>query len=362
MKSREKAVYLEILRILATLFVLLNHVPSNSVYQLHEGLVRYLLLSMILLSRASIPLFFMISGALLLDRDEDLGVVLRKRALRHVLVILLFELGIFLANAAVSFLHKTEVELSPFFFLRSVIAGTLPGAETYWYLYAYLSLLLLFPFIRPVRNMLGKKEYGFLLFFHVLICGILPVYNRFATMNHWPHLDIANDFGLPLAIYRPVFFAFSGYFFAKKVDIRSFTAPRRLLLFAASVAGIILSAYCNLSQAESTGTFTTDYYHCFDYVTAFWLFVSVRSLTEVRAAKFFEGRLASVLGFCGSLCFGVYLLDPYLKMACYPFFCRLAGDKAVTLLFSLFWVFFSFVVCSALTWLLKKIPFMRRLI
>ena len=44
-----------------------------------------------MITRVNVPLFFMISGALLLKKDENIILILKKRILRIALVLFLFE-------------------------------------------------------------------------------------------------------------------------------------------------------------------------------------------------------------------------------------------------------------------------------
>ena len=361
-EKKEKKIYIEVLRVIATLFVLLNHVPANMLYQQHEGAAQYALLAMMFVSRTCIPIFYMISGALLLDHDEPIGVILKKRILRFVAVLFVAELGIYLANAAVAYLHHDEIQLSPFYFFSCFIAGKLPGAETYWYLYAYLSMLFLLPFLRPIRKVLGKGEFLLLLIPHVVICGILPIYNRAASSYGFMHLEFSDDLGFPLAVWRPAFCALCGYVLAKKIPAERIKPWHLISLFLASAAGVAAGVWATLDYGKAHGEYVTSFYHTFDYLSTIFLFLLLRYLTEVRFKKFSEGRFAKVLAFFGPLCFGVYLLDPFLKMALYPAYTRLGSGYTDTLLFSLGWVFFSFFVCSLLTWVLKKIPGVKKFI
>ncbi len=361
-EKKERKVYIEAIRVIATLFVLLNHVPANMLYQQHEGAARYALLAMMFVSRTCIPFFYMVSGALLLDHEEPFGVVMKKRILRFVAVLFVAELGIYLANAAVAYLHHTEIQLSPFYFLSCFIAGKLPGAETYWYLYAYLSMLFLLPFLRPIVKGLGKKEFLLLLIPHVVICGILPIYNRAASSFGLMHLEFSDDLGFPLAVWRPAFCAVCGYVLMKKIKAESIRPRHLLILFAASVLGVAAGVWATLDYAEAHGEYVTNYYHCVDYIITAFFVLLLRYLFEVRFKKLSKGRFAKILCFFGPLCFGVYLLDPFLKMALYPAYTRLGGGYTDTLLFSLGWVFFSFLACSLLTRVLKMIPGVKRFI
>ena len=87
-----KKVYLELLRILAIIFVLFNHTRSlgYSLYANTENPFSYWgSLSLSILCKAAVPIFFMVSGGVLLGRQETLKDLFRKRVLRFLNVILL---------------------------------------------------------------------------------------------------------------------------------------------------------------------------------------------------------------------------------------------------------------------------------
>ena len=70
MKKRDR-VYIEALRILATGCVIFNHLPAIVLFTDAEGIVQTFYLAITILIKISVPVFFMISGALLLGRKEE---------------------------------------------------------------------------------------------------------------------------------------------------------------------------------------------------------------------------------------------------------------------------------------------------
>ncbi len=78
-KSNNKILYLEIIRIIAAVFVVFNHTDSLG-YQLYMEfscdswrLLVYMIPS--ICCKVAVPLFFCISGALLLNRDESIKTI-----------------------------------------------------------------------------------------------------------------------------------------------------------------------------------------------------------------------------------------------------------------------------------------------
>lgn len=65
-----------------------------------------------MITRINVPLFFMISGALLFQKDEDFLCVLRKRFARIVVLLLVFDLMLVLITKINSLLSSSEYNIS----------------------------------------------------------------------------------------------------------------------------------------------------------------------------------------------------------------------------------------------------------
>ena len=71
---KKKRVDLEIIRIVAILFVMINHTATNGfvLEKMHQSSFQYImLLCLASVARVAVPLFFMVSGALLLKKEES---------------------------------------------------------------------------------------------------------------------------------------------------------------------------------------------------------------------------------------------------------------------------------------------------
>ena len=92
----KKKVYLEWLRVLAILLVLFNHLPGFSLFMTTDREPeRALSMFIAMFTRINVPLFFMVSGAVLLGREEDCRAVLGRRALRIAAVTVLYSAALY---------------------------------------------------------------------------------------------------------------------------------------------------------------------------------------------------------------------------------------------------------------------------
>ena len=78
----QKKVYIELLRIIAAALVIFAHLPASSLYVTTSGVSQFLNLVVSIILKINVPLFLMISGALLLRKQEDYKSVLSKRFIR----------------------------------------------------------------------------------------------------------------------------------------------------------------------------------------------------------------------------------------------------------------------------------------
>lgn len=94
--GKKKILYVEILRIFCIVFVIFNHTGSMGyVYFLNyeAGTVPYwFYMFFTAIAGISVPIFLMISGMLLLGKDESIGFIWKKRISKYVIILALFSL------------------------------------------------------------------------------------------------------------------------------------------------------------------------------------------------------------------------------------------------------------------------------
>ena len=145
-----KKLHIEMLRIIAVVMVVLNHSDLYYTYYTNTDSVLTFSVSLLLscICRINVPLFMMITGALLIPKAESWSVIFKKRISRMLVVLVAFSAlmyglqcfawnqDIFSAMAFAEKLLKNEIQTS------------------YWYLYEYIGILMMLPFLGAIaRNM-----------------------------------------------------------------------------------------------------------------------------------------------------------------------------------------------------------------
>lgn len=197
MEKKKRSGYLDCLRILAILMVLYNH-QGTYTYFMEIGklnIVYFISISFSILCKCGPPLFFMVSGALLLGKEEKYLYILRHRVLRIFIVMLI----------AAAWMSRSD------FSIRNYLLNLF--ANSNWYLYAYLAYLFMLPFIRA---MVAKLDKG-------MIWLLLLLSFSFSTITAVFHfLKISNSISIYLILFTSdwaskcwhIVFPIAGYYLA----------------------------------------------------------------------------------------------------------------------------------------------------
>ena len=360
----QKKVYLEWLRVIAIFLVIFNHLPAFSLFmETDREAERAISMLVSMFVRVNVPLFFMVSGAVLLGREESCGTVLRKRALRIAAVIVLFSLGLYVYLGFYYNAYKgLAYDFSAGRFLRGLLAMNLESTETYWFLYAYLGYMLLLPFLRRAAKGMTRQEFILLTALHAVVCSLLPLANLLLAALGQPALSITENFSLPLAAEKALFYPLAGFYLDAAVDIRRVSRRQLTLITLAGLAGLIAACLCTYAEAARTGVYGQSFVTLFDYLAAFAVFLLVKRLVLVTCPRLGQGRTARFICLAGSLAFGVYLLEPYFKAFLWAPYLAWLSPVLHAYPLSLLWMLFFLPASGAITWGLKKLPVFRKLL
>lgn len=337
MDHKENYVYLDILRTIAALLVIFNHLPGYTLYMVAGGIKQWFYLIVTMITRINTPLFMMISGALLLGRTESYKTIIIKRIFRYMLVIVI-------ANTMIWLLYK-PINFKLLF--QGIIKGNIQGS--YWYLYSYLGFLCSLPFLRMIAPKLKKNDFYYLFVIHFIFCALVPCANV-ALSKYDFAIDTSASFNIAIMMERSIFYPLVG-FYLHSIDLRY--VKRRDYTFVSLLSGIGIILECVFTLEEGkTGNYTQHYVMLFDWCIAITVFLLVRKIVSLqsnvcRASNFWRK--------CASVTFGVYLFDPVLKKLMYSAVENILEPLLPTIIVSACWCIISFVLCGIFTAAIKRI-------
>lgn len=353
-----KKVYYEWIRLIACFFVIFNHLKGYVLFMNSSGIKQAFYMVISIITKINVPLFFMVSGALLLEKQDDIATVLKKRVSRICLVILIFELGIYTECRLYAMAQGRDYEFTVKRFVYGVFAKNLDETGAYWYLYAYLGFLLLLPFLQKIAKQMSRSEFYALLGLHFFLFSLLPICNLFLRLTGIESLSIAEEFSVPLASTAAFFYPLTGYYLDHKIDIRELSGQKRAGIGVAALAGLFLSCLC----VYLDGAVEENYIFLFDYLLAMTVFLLVKYVVTVRFPVLSEGRISAAVCFVGSLTFGIYLLDHYFKLILYNSYEMFAEGFLPSVIASFGWCVISMLLGGVITCILKKLPLFRKIL
>lgn len=356
---------LELMRVIACFFVIFNHTGENGFFRFSlcdSGSLRFwVYLAVSIFCKFSVPLFFMVSGALLLEREESLGRLWRHRIGKIALVLLAWSF----------FYYLDEVWLGWREFRLGDFAGQFLWGNwnlSFWYLYAYLAMLMTLPLLRKFAGSLTNREFVYLFSLAFVFSSLLPVLQYLLWQeNH----SFNSDFQLGWVCAQIFVCPLLGYFMRKRIP--DFWSGRRLaLLWAANLGGILVTAGLTVWKASLTGMLdenhSQSFYNLFSVLNAASVFAACTYLAGRGAAlrRPLLRRLCALLQSMGSCTLGIYLLHLFFHQRL-PFMGRLWDVFRVRL--GLGDMISAFLYCGVIflmgygvTLVMKRVPLARRLV
>ena len=282
-RTSPRKLHIEALRIVAALFVLFNHTGEEGFFlfaaQPATSPLCWAYLSLSILCKAAVPLFFMASGALLLTdkREEPPRVTLTRRAGRMAAVLLLTSLGYEIWHC-----RLWETPFSVLHFLEGLYQGSI--CTPLWYLYAYLGMLVCLPLLRRLAQGLRDAEFRYWIRCLLLFQGVVPV----AAALLWPDGAPASGFSLGWAAMQAVCYPCLGYFAEHRVPREALSHKAMGKLAAGCLAGVGVSAALTLLAARRSGICTEaqsqSFFTLFTPLYALAIYLGLRRLCLPRPA------------------------------------------------------------------------------
>lgn len=355
-KSNNRNSYYDFLRIFAIFFVIYNHSSGFHLYLGYKmvGFEEFLHICLSVFDKIAVPMFFMISGALLLGKTESIKTVLLKRVSRVVLVLIFFTLlTMYMRFICYKEVYDTET------IVRGLLQGGLPDAYPYWFLYAYLGFLVVLPFLRKIAQNIETRDIILIICLVFLFNTFLPTFNlvlahfKIAPIRFQAHFSFIASYFVNLT----VFCTLTGYYF-DKINVAKITAKCCILLSLLIVVGILFSAIATICEKNLNGKFTQNYMLCCSELFVIPIFVLVKKFFSSGKVPKLVQHLAITVG---PLIFLVYLEDLPLRYLIYPNYLYTKFNVwQYPVIQSIGWCVISIVVSGSFAFILRKSSFVRK--
>ena len=297
--------YMDYLRTIAIIGVLSIHAaaPYASMYQKvdfwswESGIIYNSL------SRWCVPVFFMISGALLLGRkEESLKDFLTKRANKILIPFLFWSVIYYLWRIYVNYQSAASFTEFKELFLTANIYYHL------WYFYALIAIYLLVPMFNVFCRHASQQIVGYTVALYLLFFGVFRYYEFLVPNKLVDYFPFTEFIGMILL----------GFYFGRYDQSKRM----RIIIYIAGIIGAVATILRTNAFTFEQGTFSS---YAFGYATpnvlamsiALFVFFKYFIAKRQENEQFAPSRLLMQIS---STSFGIYLVHPLFLDVIRPFF------------------------------------------
>lgn len=345
-----RKLHLDVLRIIAILLVIYNHTNEKGffLFSISENVVLvpvYTFFSV--MCSIAVPIFFMISGALLIPKQETIRSLYKKRVGRIFLVILLFSFIQYLYQ--VVFLN---VDFSLLYFFNTIFSSRV--IIPYWYLYSYAAYILIIPFLRKLATVMTGKDYFYLFLLQLVINGVCPILSYFLKLG---------DINLYLPVLENIiFYPLVGNYLENQLPSTYFN--NKYVSVCSILSFVIMALFVFLTWQRANAVGELSEYGNGLFITSLiaipvvTVYFGVKYICSVRQVSL---RVRRIIALFGDATFGIYLLEErfreffvFIDLKLAPFIGWMPACMV--------WILVTFLASFLATCILKKIPGIKKLL
>lgn len=352
--KNNRIIHIEFLRILAIILVIFNHTGEYGfgLFKMAEDSLLYgFYMFLAVACKVAVPLFWMVSGALLIPKEEKISELYRKRIFRMVMVLVVFSF--------IQYLHTVYYKGESYdiidFFKRLY---SYKWATAYWFIYAYLGILVMLPLIRKMVKNMADREFIYLFVIVIVIRGIIPI-AEFLVMG--TDKGINSKFIDNIMPYAVLYFIV-GYYFERRIKESDMSGRKAVVLLLCGFAAIVLTCFVTQYQinliGKGTQGATQKFYNCLVPIPTFAIYYFVRFIFIRYSVGL---KMQKIIVLLGGASFGVMLIENILRTHLKFIYINLQ-PIIHSLPACIIWVLCVWLVGVAITIVFKKIPVVNKLI
>lgn len=339
-----KKLHIEMLRIIAVVMVVLNHSDLYYTYYTNTNNIFTFTVSLLISSicKVNVPLFMMITGALLIPKAEKWELILTKRVSRMVIVLVSFSALIYGLKCFAWHQDIFSVEG----FLRKLLTGEIQ--TSYWYLYEYIGILMMLPFLGAIARNIDNNCVKYFVLIGMIFKISLPIV-CFLT---------GYSFSLNLFILEnSVFYVLMGYFAERIITDEQCEQGSCGKVIVGLIICIFVTAGLVLIDKNRNGEYHEYILNMLTPVMVLFIYMG----TRIIFIQHHPVRTAGIISCLGSCAFGVYLLEHIGQKVFLNLYLWLT-EKTYGIIACSVYVFCILISCFACTMILKKVKIIRKLL
>ena len=339
---------LDLIRVFAVILVIFDHTGENGFelyWRAKDIGLQYFLMMFTVFSNGAVFLFFMISGAVLLGRDESIREVFTKRILRYIAIIVLFSFMYYVRL----YIKNPEYGFSIKFFLQYIYER--PFITPYWFLYSYLGFLVVLPILRAIAKSLDESGY-LLLIGTTMALKFLVIPERILNFEH---INFTIGFTESFIIYPLI-----GYAIVNVFSDRLFCIKTKIMGIVLFVTSLLSSLWLSIIDYDSVSKGSQHVIGIFNFCTTILFFYFIICIFDKGNIKV-NSKVEEIIEYIGSCSFCIYLFEDMLRSDIFLKIFSVTGSDYVKLLLCIPYIICMMASGILISTILRHVPGVNKL-
>lgn len=286
--------HIDFIRIIAVLLVITNHIDINY-YFYHDttsNITFLVSLFVTIMCLIDVPLFFMISGALLLPREESLSFIWTKRIFKIFSILFIFSM---LQYVILALRGKID-DYGLVDFMKRFCSGNIQ--EPYWFLYYYLGFLMMLPVLRSIAIHLKNEVFVFLFLVRLTLDFLVPFISYAFGIEFNIHITE------PLTMVGSnIIFFLAGYYIENRIEVNK---KKMIISIGMVIFVLVVSMTYIFFNYVKYGTINDGFVNRLTFVLTI--------LSYYVFKYFFQNVDSAFVRKIAGYVFGVYLIESMVRM------------------------------------------------
>ena len=346
MEKKERIIYLDMLKIISCIFVVIIHVtaPGFRGFKLNS-LSWDINLLFNMLARFAVPVFVMVSGALFLDKNKEIDIKrLWKKNILHLFVLYILWTIIY---------SVYNVYSKGFGFnIKNILVDCIKSSYYHlWFIPMIIGLYMIVPIIRPFTKDKRLLEYFIVLFFVLkIIPYTLDLFNVSVIHKILQRMSIA-------FLSFDGIFSFAGYFIiGHYINEYGIKKRNRILIYIIGILSYILGVVGTILFSN----YKNKAYETFDRefsITTFFMSIAMFTLFKyITKNKVFKEKTEKIIIHLSKMTLGIYVIH-----ALFIDILKNQVGLSFTKLYNLPLAFLIVIIVSYIfTYIFSKIPIVKK--
>lgn len=299
--------YIDVLRVLSMLSVVFLHTAAGSLRGNLNSTVWHLSNLLTAIMSSSVPIFFMISGAMLLNSEKTLSIsfTYKKRLPKAVIPFLVWSLVAVSYFAAIGFITSDVVNWKDVISKLKNITSQ-PTTVHLWFMYALIPLYILSPILKRMVDALSDKLMHYLILLWVIFSSVIPTIAAIVPVKIQSFFVLNTSYNLNFLNGYLGYFII-GYFLLKYEK----PVSKKVLMSIILIDTIVISfgTWLKTSQVGQYSELFKGYSRVFILIISISIFLLVK---EMSKSHVISPRYSGFVRVLSSASFGIYLFHNLL--------------------------------------------------